>query len=160
MTVRYIGLLLIFLACTFVGFALSGNESGRLENNESLLILFRFIYQKLSYFHASIFEIYDDFENERLEKIGFCKILKKKGLVEALLKCHFFDLDKITNEALLQTAKQLGQAPLGEQLASCQYVIERLEENNKNLQQLCPTRKKIYSSLGMLCGIMAVILFL
>ncbi len=80
MSIKYIGLFAIFIACTAVGFGLAGNEGKRLKNNEALIFLIRYIRQRIGYFKSSTSEIYQSFENDLFEKNGFTAILREEGL--------------------------------------------------------------------------------
>ena len=121
---RYLGVLLIFLASTVLGFALAGSEQSKLRQNDGLIDLLRHIRQKIGFFKSTPGEIYATFENRELERAGFCEALRKYG----------------------------------EQISGCDYMLELLETNQKRLCEEYPAKKKVYSSLGMLFGMMAVLL--
>ncbi len=158
MPLRYLGVLLIFLASTVLGFALAGSEQSKLRNNDGLIALLRHIRQKIGFFKSTPGEIYASFENRDLEKAGFCEVLCKMGLEEALIRVDCFDLDENCENALRDFAGQIGKSPLGEQISGCDYLLELLEANQKRLCEEYPAKRKVYSSLGMLLGTMAVLL--
>lgn len=158
MTVRYIGILLIFLASTVFGFALAGSAKTKLKNNDGLIFLIRHIRQKIGYFKSTPREIYETFENQELRRAGFTEILCREGLSEAIERVDCFDLDENTEVALREYAQKIGKTPLGEQIAASDYLLELLEANQKHLCEEYPAKNKVYSSMGMLFGIMAVIL--
>lgn len=155
---RYLGVLLIFLASTVLGFALAGSEQSKLRQNDGLIDLLRHIRQKIGFFKSTPGEIYATFENRELERAGFCEALRKYGLQNALERVKCFDLDENCERALLEFAEKIGKSPLGEQISGCDYMLELLETNQKRLCEEYPAKKKVYSSLGMLFGMMAVLL--
>lgn len=158
MILRYIGILLIFLASTVFGFALARSARIKLKNNDGLIFLIRHIRQKIGYFKSTPKEIYETFENQELSRAGFTEILCRDGLTEAIERVDCFDLDENCEAALREYARNIGKTPLGEQIAASDYLLELLEANQKRLCEEFPAKNKVYSSMGMLFGIMAVIL--
>lgn len=160
MPIRYFGILLVFAASTVFGFSMASSAGTRLRNNEGLIFLIRHIRQKIGYFKSTPSEIYASFENRDLEKNGFCKVLCEKGLLEAIERVNCFELDENCENALKEYAGQIGKTPLGDQISSCDYLIELLETGQKRLCEEYPAKRKVYSSMGMLFGIMAAIMLL
>lgn len=158
MPLRYLGVLLVFVASTLLGFAFAGSAGSKLRNNDGLIALIRHIRQKIGFFRSTPAEIYASFENHDLEKAGFCDALRREGLAGALERVDCFDLDENCENALRQFAGQIGKSPLGEQISACDYLLELLEAEQKRLCEEYPAKRKVYSSMGMLFGIMAVIL--
>lgn len=158
MSIKYIGLFAIFIACTAVGFGLAGNEGKRLKNNEALISLIRYIRQRIGFFKSTTSEIYQTFENDLFKKNGFTEILREDGLHAAITTTDIFELDEQTENALIRFSADIGKLPIGELISSCDYLLELLNDNQKKLFEQYPSKRKAYSSLGMLFGIMAVIL--
>ena len=53
MPLRYLGVLLIFVASTLLGFAIAGSAQAKLRNNDGLIALIRHIRQKIGFFKST-----------------------------------------------------------------------------------------------------------
>ncbi len=157
MTHIYVGSFLIFSASAMLGFALSRSEKKRQDCSLEFLDFLRMIRDKISYMHLPLNDIYADFDPPALTEIGFTRDLQNEGLAFAYEK-HKKRLFFETN--VHSFCRKLGSLPLSDTVSLCSYEITRLEKEYDKQMELSEKKRKLYPSLGMLTGLIAVILLL
>ncbi len=158
---RYVGLFVIFVCCTWGGMVLSGNVSRSLALNEGLLQFIRHVRGQVSYFKAPVQTICASFQNETFQKIQFDRLINEKGLSSAIEeKKGMLNLSPDTYAILQEFARRFGTLSYEEQIADCDYAAEQLEKEIASKKEEFPAKKQIFSSMGLLCGAMAVLILL
>ncbi len=161
MNIKYIGLFLIFIACTFFGSGLAVSEKRRIERSESLRDLILHMQREIECFRSPLENIYSSFSSEVLERSGFIEKLRLNNLKTALEATgNIFCFSDATFNAFLKFADFLGKSEYSDQVARCKYIISLLDDELKKSKEVYPKNRKMYSSLGILMGIMIVILLL
>ncbi|MBQ5601325.1 MAG: stage III sporulation protein AB [Clostridia bacterium] len=161
MNIKYIGLFLIFIVCTFFGSGLALAEKKRIERSEALRALIAHISREIECFRTPLENIYSSFSSEVLEKNAFLQKVRISGLECALEgEMSAFCFDEKSFAALVNFAEFLGKSEYSDQTARCKYILSVLDEDLKIKRENYPKNRKMYSSLGILAGIMIVILLL
>ena len=65
-----------------------------------------------------------------------------------------------TMVAILNFAEGLGKSEYQDQLSRCKYVISLMDEDLKKSREAYPKNRKMYTSLGLLSGLMIIILMI
>ena len=161
MNIKYIGLFLIFIVCTFFGSGLALAEKRRIEQGEALRALIMHISREIECFRTPLENIYSSFSSETLEKNGFLQKVRTEGFKSTLEgERSIFCFGEKSFGALLNFAEFLGKSEYSDQSARCKYILSVLDEELKTKREAYPKNRKMYSSLGILAGIMIVILLL
>lgn len=161
MNIKYIGLFLIFIVCTFFGSGLALAEKKRIERSDALRALIAHISREIECFRTPLENIYSSFSSEVLEKNAFLQKVRVSGLECALEgEMSTFCFDEKSFAALVNFAEFLGKSEYSDQTARCKYILSVLDEDLKIKRENYPKNRKMYSSLGILAGIMIVILLL
>lgn len=158
---KYIGLFLIFVCCTTGGMILAGGVTRSLSLCEAMLLFVRHIRNQVSYYKTSVGEICASFHNEAFQRCGMDQILAEKGFPAALQeKEGALSLDEDAFRALTSFAERLGSLSYDEQILDCDYIAETLERAIAVKREGISSKRQIYSSMGLLCGAMAVLILL
>ena len=161
MNIKYIGLFLIFIVCTFFGSGLALAEKKRIERSEALRALIAHISREIECFRTPLENIYSTFSSEVLEKNGFLQKVRLSGLKSALENERLiFCFSEKSFASLVNFSEFLGKSEYQDQTARCKYILSILDEDLKKSREAYPKNRKMYSSLGILAGIMIVILLL
>ena len=161
MNIKYIGLLFIFIACTFFGCGLAVSEKRRIDRSQSLRDLIVHIQREIECFRAPLENIYSSFHSEALKKSGFTEKMRQNSLRYALESAgNIFCFSDGVFSSLLNFADFLGKSEYTDQISRCKYIILQLDDELKKSRESYPKNRKMYSSLGILTGIMIVILLL
>ena len=152
-------MVLLFTACSLAGIFSAAQKSDTIKYTEALISLVSFIKFKISSCRTELSEIYCEFENDYMKKCGSLQILRDKGFKEALIYS-----DKRTklpeNKArtLREFAEKLGSSDVQDQLDNLDAALKFLGDCRDELKEKYPSQKKMYISLGMLAGALAVII--
>jgi stage III sporulation protein AB len=147
--------------CTFFGSGLALAEKKRIERGEALRALIAHISREIECFRTPLENIYSSFSSEVLEKNAFLQKVRVSGLERALEgERTAFCFDEKSFVALVNFTEFLGKSEYSDQTARCKYILSVLDEDLKIKRENYPKNRKMYSSLGILAGIMIVILLL
>jgi stage III sporulation protein AB len=161
MTVKYAGMITVFICCTLLGNGLAVSEKRRLERSEALRDLFYFIYREIECFRTPLGDIYMKCSSEKLSKIGFIADMRNESLRYALENMkESLSYKEETVEALLDFAEGLGKSEYSDQVSRCKYVISIMDDDLKRSREAYPKNRKMCTSLGLLSGIMIIILMI
>ncbi len=159
MTVKYIGMALVLIFTTLVGNGLAIAEKRKVEQSEALRALIAHIYREIECFKTPLDGIFSSFSNKTFEKIGFLDKVVKGSLKDALSGGeNLFCFKEETYKKLLAFADFLGKSDSADQISRCKYILSLMDEDIKKSRDQYPKNRKMYSSLGVLSGIMIIIL--
>ena len=154
--IRTIGMAVLFFTGAYAGYWASMNLRKRIKLTESLLSLVRYIENKIKYFNLPLPDIYRDYNDPCLQKSGFMTALSD-GWESALEQ---IDIDSGAKIILTEFARHLGKSVGEEQEGNCRLCAAALEEHIRTLKEDFPSRRKVYCSLGVSAGMLAVILLM
>lgn len=159
MTVKYIGMALVLIFTTLVGNGLAIAEKRRIEQSEALRALIAHITREIECFKTPLDSIFSSFSNKILERIGFLDKVTEGSLKVALSGSeNLFCFKEETCKKLLGFADFLGKSDSADQISRCKYVLSLIDDDIKKSRDQYPKNRKMYSSLGVLFGIMIIIL--
>ncbi len=161
MTVKILGILLIFTAA--VGFGASYSSSLRREYERMLgfLRLARLIRTRIECFNQPLSEIYNDFSDDALDACGFTEELKRSGFVTAL--CKYKEALGIRGETLTMLysfGSELGKSFSSDQVKHCDRYIEVISEKAAELEKELPQKTKTARVLSAAAAVMAAIVLI
>lgn len=106
-------------------------------------------------------DIYDGFENEFLEECGYLERLRKEGIEEVTKEYskRFFVRDH-EYEAIVSFVSSAGKSAWENQVEMCDSLIVLLEKYFTELSAKYPNEKKLFSSLGIIAGLLFAVVLL
>lgn len=164
---KWLGSILIIVACTGIGFSKSLEMRKHLEELEELKKLFYLLKNELQYTRAPFAELFEKVgkkgkEPYRTWLLQVSERLKKKGAATFWeLWCQSITEDlkeSRLKEDELEELKNVGKNL--EYTESIELYIEQLEYKIKNTREIYKTKRKVCQSLGIMSGIFLVILLL
>lgn len=156
---KILGMVLLFSACTLAGVFSAVYKAEAIKCTEAYLSLVSFIKFKISCYRTELNEIYCEFENEYMKKNGSLQILRDKGFKAALLHSeNKVKLPENEFKAMAGFAEKLGSSDVQGQIENLDFALKILGEFHDSLKEKYPSQKKMYISLGMLAGALAVII--
>lgn len=156
MTAKEIGLLLLFFSSIYCGLSLSTLQKQKLLQLEAIKDFCDHIHTRISCFKEPLPDIYKNYKNPVLEACGFLK--KLQDTEDLFIASQKLQLDEKHTQILLSFSRTLGNLPLMEQLEQCQYYCEIFEKEYQKAKSSFPEKRKMYSSFGVLIGMMLTLL--
>lgn len=165
---KYALLVIVFISSSMAGVKFAANAKESLKINEGILSLILHIRRSVEYYTETLDKVYETFDNEALEEIGFLpSVLKLNNDGEVFPFCNALELykkrlslDEDVYSALYSFGKTLGNCCSGEQIDSCTAVAEFLEEKCSCMRRDLPKKIKLRTTLGVSCGMMIVIVLI
>lgn len=164
---KAIGSILIFAACTGIGFSKSQEMQLHLNELEELKKLFYLLRSELQYTRAPFAELFEKIGQKTREPFQTW-LLKLCDYLNAKNGGMFWELWSRSIEEELQSSrltedelnelKQVGKNL--EYIESLELYIEQLEYNITHTREAYRSKKKLCQSLGIMGGIFLVILLL
>jgi len=155
---RTLGIVIIFLSCSCFGYALSAAQKRRLCAGKAFLSLVKNIRNSINYFGTPLGQIYQKNDCSAIGR-DFERELKSAGISSAYTK-YGADLPKSpsTEPVLRDFTDKLGKNSPEEELKLCDAFIEQYGSFLEKEGEECEKKQKLYLSMGILVGVMAVIL--
>ncbi len=158
---RVVGTLLASFSTALLGMLLALHREKTLKYIDALIYLVEHIKYSSKFFKSELSQIYREFENPFLEKIGFLDCLRKEGLLFALEKySSIYKLRFSEQNCLLNLAASLGKAALQNELEQCDTVCESLMKYRQERAEKCPEEKKLFVSMGIIIGLLIAVVLL
>lgn len=160
---NWVGALLVVCASYICGIALAKDEGNALKTLDSLLTLLSYMRRRMSLERIALFDIFSEFHDEYLEKIGFLKILRshRNGLPtlwsDAVLTLC---VDEETKREYLRFGESLGSLPLDEQIVRLDSMTVFITEKRNQLRESLPDKQKSIKTVSLLLGLMTAIILL
>ena len=160
---KYIGIILISLSVSMYGTYLSVKIRERKDIRNALLELLIYIKRSIENTYLPLDEIYKNFSNKSLEKIGFTKELcsgKKDAFLSAINIANAYLNNKLI-ELYHSISLSLGKSYSGnlESQKLAGYIL-MIEEECKTLDKEDNSKRELYRKLGLLCGLFAAIILM
>ena len=160
---NWLGALLTLASSYFCGIMLANGESERLGAIDSLIRLLTYMRRRMVAERLPLYRIFDGFEDDYLERIGFLKCLRssRHGL-EVLWKTAIKALptDKETVAELEHFGESLGALPLDEQIKRIDSLSSFLTEKRVGLNGSLAQKRKSIKALCLLAGALVSIILL
>ncbi len=158
---KLIGILLIFLSLSSLGFGYARGCIKSQKYLEALLSLLRFIRSQIADYSSPLDKIYLQFENKELDSADFISALRDKGLSYAISdRASALMLPEDISELLLRFSDGLGKSLTGEQLRHCDIYVSLLEEKVKKYEGELNGKCKTAKTLSVSAAAMVALLIL
>ena len=159
---RLIGILAVAGASLYLCVAFTVFERRRLAQCEGFLMLVRHAAAQISCFRMPQGRIWESFSSEELERCGFLPVLREEGDFGRALEqtaSHIW-LSEEERSLLFAFGGELGRTLAEEQARACEYYVGELEQAYRTRREEHPRRVRLYRSLFLTGGLMAVVLLL
>lgn len=162
---RTLGLLLIFISASAVGFMKANSYKECEKEINSFIKMIYFIKHEISVYLTPQSEIYEKFSDTLLEKNGFLPLLRRhsENGTEAPLLCAVAESNLLkcgdeTIGAIKDFAQTLGTLSVEEQCERCDMTISILNEIYKKKKDETSEKIGLCRSVGCIVGIGLVLL--
>ena len=157
-----IGAILISVCSYFFGALLADSEKERLCTLDALELLFSDMQRKISSLRTPLYLIFAEFENERLESLGFLPLLRSQRSLQPIWRdaVALLDADGDIKRELYIFGETLGKLPLDEQLSRIGYCKEIISLSRASLKKSLPEKQKSIKTVCLLIGLMTAIILL
>ena len=155
------GLCLIIVSSFVAAIYYSYLQKKKLTITQAFLDFIIYIKHRIIFFREEIDDIYSSYENVDLEKSGFMDLLAESSFENAIVNeriKHMLSSKSIN--ALMDFGKKLGKSNLEGQRSNCDVCTEALESEVQRMVDEAPQKGKVYSSLCIIAGLVAVLLLL
>lgn len=164
---RIAGAFLLFVFFTFAGIMRGGKEREKLCECEAFLDLFEYVKNQIDYFLTPTKMIYRNYSNAVLEKKGFLELLRSHendDVYRDVWRISFeackerFNLSTSQANLVLGFGECIGKSSAHMQSANFDYYILRMGDEIKKQRAESEKNIKLYRTLGVAAGALAVIL--
>ena len=148
------GIIVLFCVGVYAGFAASHALRRRIELTESLLSLVRHVQNRIQFFRQELPSIYREYSDESLTEFL------------SLVGCNPSEASKIlavdqeVRDFVVEFFTRVGRGTVEESHAAAEYCALMLEKHIAVMRETYPQKRKVYCSLGISAGLMAVILLI
>ena len=156
---KAVGLLTVFLAASAAGFIKADTYKSEGRVLGGFIDLVYFIKREISSYLTPQYRIYEKFENDTLEKIGFLNNLRdcaKDGSLSpmrsALESCRD-NIDGCLFSIMCDFSDGLGTMCVSEEIERCERAIVRLEAQYKKKTEEINSKTRLCRSVGCIVGI-------
>ncbi len=157
--VKILGLILILCSTTYIGFAAVRADRQKIELKQSLLRLVIYMRMQITAFRTPLQTIYNEYQDPVLQNCGFTDTLRQKGFQAACSEQERL-FDETTKKAILLFTTELGHGTSQEEIERCRQLEEYLQTQLTSDRDAFPAKRKLYSILGICCGIMIDIILI
>jgi stage III sporulation protein AB len=170
MIVKIFGIVVVFIACSAAGLMKSYSLTKRVRELEEFLGALTFISTEIRYFASPTAEIMkklaDSGEFEKLKVFEFCtEFLKNtrdfpKAWNQAIEKAKpYLSLEDDDIKAVKEFGASFGATDADGQTANCERYAELIRQRLESAKDDRAKRGRMFSSLGVLCGIFFAFVF-
>ena len=152
---------MIVTAGAAIGFGITGYRKKRIDYLSALIYLINHISFKITYFRSEISVIFDDYSNDFLRSCGFLDLLHSNGLGTALSSYNDrFNIREYEKDALMNLSDMLGKSSWEDQVKMCSALNEIIENYLVELKEKYPEERKLFSSLGIIAGLLVAVVLI
>ncbi len=159
--IRLLGALMIFAACTAVGFFASAMYARRVKQLEAFAALISYVGAQINGFLTPLEQIYATFESRTLDECSFLTALRQSGGVAAMEICQrSINLTRRERDELECFFEGLGRHSANEEARHCAYFEKRVGELAIAARAEYSSKGRVCRTLGMLFGLMIALVLL
>lgn len=162
---KLLGMLLIFLSSTAIGFYKAETYKERDREFGELISLVYFIKHEISAYLTPQYMIYEKYKGESLEKNGFLPRLREYSaqgiefpLMRALNDCNTLKINEETRSTLNDFSQTLGTLGIDDECEQCNKTIRSLEEQYQKRKEETSGKTRLCKSVGGMIGMGIVLL--
>lgn len=154
-----IGLFLVAATTTSFGMIYARGLRIRVRVMESILLLITHIRVQIDGFRTPLRELYCHYHDAVLSETGILEALRLGGFTVALPRIRMYMEDEDV-EILERLEEQLGKTSTREQMQSCLQAEQSLSTHLASEKEALPQRMRLYTTLGVCCGILLDIILI
>ena len=155
MVYKAVGSALLFVCAVFISTYVSRFEKRRLEVTDAFISLIFYIKGQVDCYSKPIDEILSGAPSRVLDA---CAYRGGEGLISMVERSRLYLGDE-SFRLLYCFASEFGSTYREEQMKRCDYYIEALTEERKNMAEDIPKMSRIYSTLAI-CSVLCIIILL
>ena len=157
--VRLIGSAVILLASAAWGFGRIRAERRKTDELAAFCGLVRYIGENIAHFSRPLPEIYADYSDEVLGRIGFLDALCVSGMEAAVRTMTVTDDEKCGRE-IKAFASAIGGGYREEQTQLCEYTFSRLSGVLAERRESAKSREKLYRTIPVLIALSVILMLI
>lgn len=158
---KYIGIFILSLSVSAYGAVLSKQMKDTHELRSEITTLLRNIEHGIKYGSKPLSDILAECNLQRLGKSGFIYSLISEQNIKEAIDASLNGLTKEEKHKLYNFFTSIGKSTNSErELVLCRSYIEDFEAFEKKSLQEISTKATLYKKIGIICGIMAAIIFI
>ena len=156
---RLLGAVIIFFACSAVGFSASKMYSKRAKELEAFAALISYIGAQIDGFLTPLDRIYATAKSDTLET--FLAILRQSGGAEAMRLCRkSLHITHGEYEELEHFFEEFGHHSADEEARHCAYFEKRIRGFAESARAELPSKGRVCRTVGMLFGVRLALVLL
>ena len=162
---KVIGLVLIFISTTAVGFIKANRYRDTEKEISAFIQLIYFIKHEITLYLTPQIEIYDKFSSLPLESNGFMEMVRafsrcgaETPLLRAVTECDTLRCGSEVVDILRDFSQTFGMLSVEEQCERCDRTAERLCEIHKRKKEEASEKTRLYRSVGCMAGLGLVLM--
>ena len=157
---KILGLTFIFLCTTSVGIYMSYKTKTSVKQLYETICFIKHIKNQIEFFNPPLSDIYQSFEPKTKAFEYFLSIISSDSWDKALEKSEKLYFSENTVKMLTEYGKAIGKTNRQEQILNCDYYIQQLENEYKEVSIKAPEKIKLNMSVSIYIALMIVILFI
>lgn len=158
---KLFGAVMIFSACSFIGFGVSRAYVLRVKQLEAFLRLISHIKGQIECFCIPLDKIFADYEDRELSSCGFLFAARQIGAKGGFESCRErLLLTDSESDELMRFFSELGKSSADEESRSCAYYEKTIGDALASERSELAKRAKLCRTFGMLTGFLLAVLLI
>jgi len=159
MIVKWIGAGVVLIAAWLFSIGLIREHREVLQELEALCNMVQFIRDNIDHLMKPLPEIFQSYNNDYLETIGFLPRIRCTGLIQAWEE-HTFSFSGEVFLLLSDFMQTIGCGYRTEELRLCDYTLTRLNENLELLRRDSSNRIKLYKTVPTMFALSVILILI
>ncbi|MBE6632455.1 MAG: hypothetical protein E7623_07130 [Ruminococcaceae bacterium] len=156
---KYIGIAAMVAASSYLGELYYERYKGRSDTLGALIAFVDYLKGQIEYFGSPLVRIYRDYKDPKLRTL--LDTAEENGLYYALKKHKdTLPMDANTHKLFEEFSKKVGRGTAEEQIRFCESYLDSFKKLHCRISEELPKNRKLYTSIGLMAGILAAILLL
>ena len=158
--IKLIGAGAIIICTVGMGLHLTKKNKSSLLFIKEILEFMKYTKEKIEYFNAPIDDITENYTTQNIQSEIMIRSIKTDEWTKSLDEQKEMTLPQEASNIIKEFGKKLGKSNKQDQVAMCNYCIDRLENLYQEMQSDIPQKNKITFALCIYGGLMIIILFI
>lgn len=159
--IKILGLLLIVSSMSLAGRECAGMLKKRISSLEAIIRMIDSLEIRISEFSTPLPVFFSSYSDKVLDSCLFISAIRESGLSDAIdLKASELALKEEEINILKALAERLGTLCISEEVRHCRYARKELEHVLSAAKEALPLHDKLLKSVGVMCAILAAVLFI
>lgn len=158
---KIIGILIITGAATLGGYECTASLKKRIIALDSIIKMLDSLQAKITYFNLSLNDFLNEYSEPFLDSTDFLKKAKESGLTSALVA---FSDELCLNDSDIKLLKEFAEGPAAYtgklEAQRIEYYKGEIEKISDEAKKAFPLKARLFSSVGLLTGILTAVLII